>query len=103
LVVLQRARSVFFYPFGNALLCTLARHFTTLPKIRQQDSTLRFSPVQEVFINEEAVLDYHKCCIANLRLSASEPDAMMDENILVALVVLCFYEELDGTPTFRFN
>jgi hypothetical protein len=47
-------------------------------------------------INEEAVLDYHNRCITDLRLLANEPDAILDENLLAAVVVLRFYEELDS-------
>lgn len=48
-------------------------------------------------INEEAVLDYHSRCISQLRLLADGPGAIMDENLLAAVVVLRFYEELDST------
>lgn len=51
---------------------------------------------QELIVSEAAVLDYHSRCIAHLRLLANEPDAIMDENLLAAAVVLRFYEELDG-------
>lgn len=59
--------------------------------------TVKFSLEQDLIISEEAVLDYHNRCIAHLRFLASEPDAIMDENLLAAIVVLRFYEELDST------
>lgn len=59
--------------------------------------TVKFSLEQDLIISEEAVLDYHNRCIAHLRFLASEPDAIMDENLLAAVVVLRFYEELDST------
>ncbi|KAJ5760428.1 hypothetical protein N7520_007584 [Penicillium odoratum] len=51
---------------------------------------------QELVISKAAVLDYHSRCIAYLRLLANEPDAIMNENLLAAAVVLRFYEELDS-------
>lgn len=59
--------------------------------------TVKFSLEQDLIISEEAVLDYHNRCIAHLRFLACEPDAIMDENLLAAVVVLRFYEELDST------
>jgi hypothetical protein len=59
--------------------------------------TVKFSVEQDLIISEEGVLDYHNRCIAHLRFLASEPDAIMDENLLAAVVVLRFYEELDST------
>lgn len=53
--------------------------------------TVKFSLEQDLIISEEAVLDYHNRCIAHLRFLASEPDAIMDENLLAAVVVLRFY------------
>ena len=52
--------------------------------------------MQDIVINEETVLDYHNRCISQLRLLAGEIDAIMDENLLAAVVVLRFYEELDS-------
>jgi hypothetical protein len=95
LIVPQRARTC--APLLNAILSASARHFTTLPKGRQKEMTVKFSLEQDLIISEEAVLDYHNRCIAHLRFLASEPDAIMDENLLAAVVVLRFYEELDST------
>jgi len=57
---------------------------------------VKFGLQEDLIISEAAVLDYHSRSIAHLRLLANEPDAIMDENILAAAVVLRFYEELDG-------
>ena len=59
--------------------------------------TVKYGLEQDLIISEETVLDYHNRCIAHLRFLASEPDAIMDENLLAAVVVLRFYEELDST------
>lgn len=51
---------------------------------------------EDLVISEAAVLDYHNRSIAQLRVLADSSDALMDENLLAAAVVLRFYEELDG-------
>lgn len=51
----------------------------------------------DITINEEAVLYYHNQCITDLRFSAAQPDSSMNENLLAAVVILRFYEELDST------
>jgi hypothetical protein len=94
LVVPQRAR--FCSPLFNAVLSASARHFTTLPDYRQKEKTVKLGLHEDLIISEAAVLDYHNRSIAHLRLLADEPDAIMDENLLAAAVVLRFYEELDG-------
>lgn len=61
----------------------------------------------DITINEETVLYYHNQCITDLRSVAGEPAAIMDESLLVAVVILRFYEELDSMlpsfPTFVFR
>ncbi|KAH8423675.1 uncharacterized protein LDX57_001432 [Aspergillus melleus] len=47
-------------------------------------------------IGEESTLSYHSRCIAHLRSVSDEPDAIMDENLLAAVVALRFFEELDS-------
>jgi hypothetical protein len=49
-------------------------------------------------ITGETVIHYHSQCIAELRVLASEPQAVMDEDLLAAVVVLRFFEELDSMP-----
>lgn len=51
----------------------------------------------DITIDEETVLYYHNQCITDLRSLAAQPDAIMDENLLAAVVILRFYEELDST------
>lgn len=92
-VVPQRMRSC--PPLFNAVLSVAARHFTTLPDDRQKEKTVKLGLQQDLIISEAAVLDYYSRCIAHLRFLANEPDAIMDENLLAAAVVLRFYEELD--------
>lgn len=93
MVVPQRVRSC--QPLFNAVLSASARHFTTLPDYKQKEKILKLGLQQDLIISEAAVLDYHSRCIAHLRFLANEPDAIMDENLLAAAVVLRFYEELD--------
>jgi hypothetical protein len=44
---------------------------------------------------ESAVL-YHNRCIENLVSASANPEALYDENLLVASIILRFYEELDA-------
>jgi hypothetical protein len=44
------------------------------------------------------VIHYHSRCIAELRVLASEAQAVMDEDLLAAVVVLRFFEKLDSMP-----
>ena len=47
------------------------------------------------------MIHYHSRCIAELSVLASEPQAVMDENLLAAVVVLRFFEELDSMPPLQ--
>lgn len=67
-----------------------------LPNHRQKEETTKLGLQEDLIISEVAVLDYHNRCITHLRRLANEPDALMDENLLAAAVVLRFYEELDS-------
>ncbi|RAL09774.1 uncharacterized protein BO97DRAFT_160397 [Aspergillus homomorphus CBS 101889] len=42
------------------------------------------------------MLAYHSRSIAGLRAASHEPNAIMDENLLAAMVILRFYEEFDS-------
>lgn len=67
-----------------------------MPQDRQKAKKIQLGLQEPLIVSEEAVLDYHNRCIPHLRLLANEPDAIMDENLLAAAVVLRSYEELDG-------
>ncbi|KAL4742735.1 hypothetical protein BDV11DRAFT_216810 [Aspergillus similis] len=89
----------------DAILAVSARHFSTLSTV-QKTHILRVyclsdTQIQESDLNitEETVIHYHSRCIAELRVLASEPQAVMDEDLLAAVVVLRFFEELDNPFT----
>ncbi|KAL4817397.1 hypothetical protein BDW67DRAFT_184061 [Aspergillus spinulosporus] len=95
----QRARSN--PTLLDAILAVSARHFSTL-STAQKTHILRLygladTQIQgsDLNITEETVIHYHSRCIAELRVLASEPQAVMDEDLLAAVVVLRFFEELD--------
>ncbi|KAL3431195.1 hypothetical protein BDV09DRAFT_198905 [Aspergillus tetrazonus] len=101
----QRARSN--STLLDAILAVSARHFSTLSTAQKArilhlylygltDTQIRGSNLN---ITEETVIHYHSRCIAELRVLASEPQAVMDENLLAAVVVLRFFEELDNPFT----
>ncbi|GLA46409.1 hypothetical protein AnigIFM63604_009882 [Aspergillus niger] len=94
-IVPQRARTS--PPLLDALLSASARHFSTLPHRQQLHITRRYGLPQGLTIDEPSTLHYHNRCIAHLRSVSTEPNAILDENLLAAVVTLKFYEELD-TP-----
>ncbi|GLB18175.1 hypothetical protein AtubIFM61612_008066 [Aspergillus tubingensis] len=94
-IVPQRARTS--PPLLDAVLSTSARHFSTLPQDQQLQITRRYGLPHGLTIDEPSTLHYHNRCIAHLRSVSTEPNAILDENLLAAVVTLRFYEELD-TP-----
>ncbi|KAL1846531.1 hypothetical protein Plec18170_009110, partial [Paecilomyces lecythidis] len=96
----QRARDS--QTLRNAILAASARHFSTLPRERQKEIIQGYGLKQGFTVSEEMVLHYHNECIADLRYLASEPNAIMDEDLLAAVVILRFYEELDS-PFIEFS
>ncbi|KAL4957471.1 hypothetical protein BDW69DRAFT_191571 [Aspergillus filifer] len=110
-VIPQRARSC--PTLLDALLAVSARHFSTLPHNQKATILSQYgfsqSPARNfqesdlnLEINEETVLHYHNRCITELRKLADQPEAVMDADLLAAVVALRFFEELDNpftTPT----
>ncbi|OJJ67231.1 hypothetical protein ASPBRDRAFT_200391 [Aspergillus brasiliensis CBS 101740] len=94
-IVPQRARTS--PPLLDAVLSASARHFSTLPHHHQLQITRRYGLPRGLTIDEPSTLHYHNRCIAHLRSVSTEPNAILDENLLAAVVTLRFYEELD-TP-----
>jgi hypothetical protein len=41
-------------------------------------------------------VEYHSLCIEHLVSVSDDPEALFDENLLVASIILRFYEEVDG-------
>lgn len=83
-------------PLLNAILSVSARHFSTLSRSKQADITERYGVRDRMLIGEETALHYHSKAISHLRSVSEEPNAVMDEDLLVAVVILRFYEELDS-------
>lgn len=83
------------------MLAASARHLSTLPRERQKEIVQGYGLQQDIIVNEEIVLHYHNKCITDLRVLASESHGIMDEDLLAAVVILRYYEELDSEPTIR--
>ncbi|KAF9887607.1 hypothetical protein FE257_009820 [Aspergillus nanangensis] len=87
-------------------LCDPERHFgivvpqraRTCPPLLNAvlSASARYGLQHSLVIGEETSLRYHSRCISHLRSVSEEPDAIMDENLLAAVVILRFYEELDS-------
>ncbi|KAK1140896.1 hypothetical protein N8T08_009769 [Aspergillus melleus] len=94
LLLFHNARSC--PPLLDALLSASARHFSTLPRHRQCETTIKDGLKRGLVIGEQSTLGYHSRCIAHLRSVSDEPDAIINENLLAAVVTLRFYKELDS-------
>jgi len=44
----------------------------------------------------ETAVKYHSRCIEHLVSVSDDPEAIFDENLLLAAIILRFYEEVDG-------
>lgn len=66
----------------------------------QLDVIRKYGFPAELVIGDEIMLHYHSRCIAQLRLASEQPDAIMNEDLLAAVVILRFYEELDSAHRF---
>lgn len=47
-------------------------------------------------LHPDTAVEYHTQCIKHLASLAEQPQAIYDDNLLAASVVLRLYEELDG-------
>ena len=41
-------------------------------------------------------VEYHSRCIEHMVTASGDPEALYDENLLLASIILRFYEEVDG-------
>ncbi|KAJ9268289.1 transcriptional regulator family: Fungal Specific TF [Paecilomyces variotii] len=83
-------------PLLNAILSASARHLCTLPKHCRAAVMVKYSLPRIMRFGEETALYYHSKCISQMRSLSHDPDALMDENLLAAVVILRFYEEIDA-------
>ena len=44
----------------------------------------------------ETAVEYHSLCIEHLVAASDDPEALFDEDLLVASIILRFYEDVDG-------
>lgn len=58
---------------------------------------------ERLLIGEETVFYYHSKAIVHLRSVSEQPNAVIDEDLLAAVVILHFYEELDSIVSLLAN
>jgi hypothetical protein len=51
----------------------------------------------------ETAVEYHSRCIEHLVSVSHDPEAIFDENLLAASIILRFYEEVDGKQELTKN
>jgi hypothetical protein len=79
----------------NAIYSASARHLSCLDK-DQKDHGVEYLLRQLPVIHADTAVEYHTRCIEYLVAHSDLPDAVFDENLLAASLVLRLYEELDG-------
>ncbi|KAL4919528.1 hypothetical protein BDW62DRAFT_209736 [Aspergillus aurantiobrunneus] len=76
----------------DAILAVSARHFSTLPAHQKTHILtvygLAEQQIQNLHMTEETVIHYHNKCITELCVLADEPGAVMDQDLLAAVVIL---------------
>lgn len=93
LIVPQRARDC--PALLNAIYTASARHLCRHDQYKNQNSVEYLQKCLSDLHIDTAV-EYHSRCIQHLVSVSDDPDAVYDENLLAASIILRFYEELDG-------
>ena len=93
LVVPQRAKNC--PALLNAIYTASARHLSRLDQYRK-DNELKYLGNRLPELQIETAIEYHTRCIEHLAVVSHDPDAVFDENLLAASVILRLYEEIDG-------
>ena len=93
LVVPQRAKNC--PALLNAIYTASARHLSRLDQYRK-DNELKYLGNRLPHLQTETAIEYHTRCIEYLSVVSHDPDAVFDENLLAASVILRLYEEIDG-------
>ena len=92
-IVPQRARNC--PALLNAIYTASARHLCRIDQYRKEDAVEYLNkPLPDLRI--ETAVEYHNRCIENLVSVSDDPEAIFDENLLVASIILRFYEEVDA-------
>ncbi|KAI9640840.1 hypothetical protein NHQ30_010681 [Ciborinia camelliae] len=79
----------------NAIYTASARHLCRLGQYKK-NGVVEYYGKQLPNLHMETAVEYHSKCIENLVSVSDDLDALYDENLLVASVILRFYEEVDA-------
>lgn len=79
----------------NAIYTASARHLCRLGQYRK-NGVVEYHGKQLPKLHMETAVEYHSKCIEHLVSVSDDIEALYDENLLVASVILRFYEEVDG-------
>ncbi|KAK0124790.1 hypothetical protein ONS96_008671 [Cadophora gregata f. sp. sojae] len=93
LVVPQRARDC--PALLNAIYTASARHLCRIDQYKKQNS-VEYLQKCLADLHIDTAVEYHSRCIQHLVSVSDDPDAVYDENLLAASIILRFYEELDA-------
>lgn len=93
LIVPQRARQC--PALLNAIYTASARHLCRLDQYKKENA-VEYLEKRLADLHIETAVEYHSRCIEHLVSVSDDPEAVFDENLLVASVILRFYEEVDA-------
>ena len=93
LVVPQRAKNC--PALLNAIYTASARYLSRLERYRN-NGMVEYNGNPLPNLNMETAAEYHSKCTEHLVSVSDNLDVLYDENLLVASVILRFYEEIDG-------
>lgn len=99
LIVPQRARHC--PALLNAIYTASARHLCRLDQYKKDDGSVEYLEKCLADLQIETAVEYHSLCIEHLVSVSDDPEAVFDENLLVASIILRFYEEVDGQFSFH--
>ena len=93
LIVPQRARQC--PALLNAIYTASARHLCRLDQYKKENA-VEYLEKRLADLHIETAVEYHSRCIEHLVSVSDDPEAVFDENLLVASIILRFYEEVDA-------
>ncbi|ESZ97486.1 hypothetical protein SBOR_2175 [Sclerotinia borealis F-4128] len=79
----------------NAIYTASARHLCRLGQY-QKNGVVEYQGKKLLNLHVETAIEYHRKCIEHLVSASDDLEALYDENLLVASVILRFYEEVDA-------
>lgn len=93
LVVPQRAKHC--PALLNAIYTASARHLCRLDQYKKENA-VEYLEKRLADLQIETAVEYHSRCIEHLVSVSDDPEAVFNEDLLVASIILRFYEEVDA-------